>query len=60
VHRDGITSILCACENLSLKLREKYTLTVFENRVQRKIFGLKREEVTGDCTVHSFIIKVTK
>jgi hypothetical protein len=32
----------------SLILREKHRLRVFENRVLRKIFGLKRDEVTGD------------
>jgi hypothetical protein len=29
-------------------LREERRLRVFENRVLRRIFGLKREEVTGD------------
>jgi hypothetical protein len=29
-------------------LREKHTLRVFENRVLRRIFGPKRDEVTGD------------
>jgi hypothetical protein len=29
-----------------LTLREEHTLTVFEKRVLRKIFGPKREEVT--------------
>jgi hypothetical protein len=29
-------------------LREKRRLRVFENRVLRKIFGPKRDEVTGD------------
>jgi hypothetical protein len=29
----------------SLTLRVEYRLKVFENRVQRKIFGSKREEV---------------
>jgi hypothetical protein len=28
-------------------LREKYRLRVFENRVLRRIFGPKRDEVTG-------------
>jgi hypothetical protein len=31
----------------SLTLREKSRLKVFKNRVLRKIFGPKREEVTG-------------
>jgi hypothetical protein len=29
-------------------LREEYTLRVFENIVLRKIFGPKRDEVTGE------------
>jgi hypothetical protein len=32
---------------LSLTLREKRRLSVFENRVLRRIFTLKRDEVTG-------------
>jgi hypothetical protein len=31
----------------SLTLREEHRLRVFENRVLRRIFGSKREEVTG-------------
>jgi hypothetical protein len=33
---------------LSLILREEHRLRVFENRVPRRIFGPKRDEVTGD------------
>jgi hypothetical protein len=29
-------------------LREEHRLRVFENRVLRKIFGCKRDEVTGE------------
>jgi hypothetical protein len=29
-------------------IREEYRLRVFENRVLRKIFGLKRDDVTGE------------
>ena len=36
------------CETWSLTLREEHTLRVFENRVLRRIFGLKRNEVTGE------------
>ena len=36
------------CENWSLTLREEYYLGVFENRVLRKIFGPKRDKVTGE------------
>jgi hypothetical protein len=32
----------------SLSLREEHRLRVFENRVQRLIFGPKRDEVTGE------------
>jgi hypothetical protein len=39
--------ILYGCETLSLTLREKHRLRVFENRVLRRIFGSKRDEVTG-------------
>jgi hypothetical protein len=33
---------------LSLTLREEQRLQVFENRMLRRIFGPKRDEVTGD------------
>jgi hypothetical protein len=29
-------------------LREEYRLRVFENKVLRRIFGAKRDEVTGE------------
>jgi hypothetical protein len=35
------------CGTWSLTLWEKYILRVFENRVLRRIFRLKRDEVTG-------------
>ena len=35
------------CETWSLTLREDSRLRVFENRVLRRIFGAKRDEVTG-------------
>jgi hypothetical protein len=41
--------ILYGCETWSLTLREEHRLRVFENKVLRKIFGLKRDEVTGLC-----------
>jgi hypothetical protein len=34
---------------LSLTLKEEHRLGVFENRVLRRIFGPKRDEVTGEC-----------
>jgi hypothetical protein len=43
----------------SFRLREEHILRVFENRVLRRIFGHKREEVAGgcgeDCIMRSFI-----
>jgi hypothetical protein len=36
------------CEMWSLILREEHRLRVFENRVLRRIFGPKRDEVTGE------------
>jgi hypothetical protein len=39
--------ILYGCETWSLTLREEHKLRVFENRVLRRIFGLKRDGVTG-------------
>jgi hypothetical protein len=39
--------VLYGCETWSLKLREQHRLRVFENRVLRRIYGPKRDEVTG-------------
>jgi hypothetical protein len=39
--------ILYGCETWSLTLREEHRLRVFENRVLRRIFGPKIDEVTG-------------
>jgi hypothetical protein len=39
--------VLYGCEIWSLTLREEHKLRVFENRVLRRIFGQKRDEVTG-------------
>jgi hypothetical protein len=39
--------VLYGCETLSLTLREEHRLSVFENKVLRRIFGLKRDETTG-------------
>ena len=39
--------VLYGCETWSDTLREEHRLRVFENRVLRRIFGLKREVVTG-------------
>jgi hypothetical protein len=40
--------VLYGCNTWSLTLREKRRLRVFENRVLRRVFGPKRDEVTGE------------
>jgi hypothetical protein len=40
--------LLYGCETWSLTPREEHKLRVFENRVLRRIFGPKRDEVTGE------------
>ena len=39
---------LYGCETWSLTLREERKLRVFENKVFKRIFGPRRDEVTGD------------
>jgi hypothetical protein len=40
--------VLYGCETLSLILREEHKLNVFENRVLRRIFRSKGNEVMGN------------
>ena len=40
--------VLYGCETWSLTLREERRVRVFKNRVLRKVFGPKRDEVTGE------------
>jgi hypothetical protein len=40
--------VLHGCETWSLTLREDHRLGVSESRVLRRIFGPKRDEVTGE------------
>jgi hypothetical protein len=40
--------VLYGSETWSLTLRKEHRLRVFENRVLRRIFGPKRDEVTGE------------
>jgi len=40
--------VLYGCETWPLTLREECRLRVFENRVLRRMFGSKRDEVTGE------------
>jgi hypothetical protein len=39
---------LYGCETWSLTLREEHRLRVFKNRVLRRIFGPKKDEVMGE------------
>jgi hypothetical protein len=44
---DNILSLHITILTWSLTLREEHRLRAFENRVLRRIFGPKRDEVTG-------------
>ena len=48
--------VLYGCETWSLTLRQARKLRVFENMVLRRIFGPRKDEVTGnggDCITRS-------
>jgi hypothetical protein len=40
--------VLYGCETWSLTLREEHRLRIFQNRILRKMFELKRNEITRD------------
>ena len=48
IYRTIILPVLYGCETWSLTLREELRLRVFENRVLRRVFGPKGDEVTGN------------
>ena len=49
IHRTIILSVvLYGCNTWSLMLREVHRLKVYENRVLRRIFGPRRDEVIGE------------
>jgi len=51
--------VLYGRETWSFTLAEDYMLRVFENRLLRKMFGPKRNEVTGtlgECVMRRFMI----
>jgi hypothetical protein len=49
IHRTLIPPVvLYGCETWSLISREEHRLRVFENRVLRRIFGPKKDEMTGE------------
>ena len=43
-----LSVVLYGCETWSFTFREEHRLRVFENRVLRRIFGPKRDEVAGE------------
>ena len=43
-----LSVVLYGCETWSLTLREERRLRVFENRVLRRVFGPKRDELRGE------------
>jgi hypothetical protein len=48
IYKTIILPVLYGCETWYLKLREEHRLRIFENRVLRRIFRPKRDEVTGE------------
>jgi hypothetical protein len=55
IYRTIILSVvLYGCGTWSVTLKERHRLRVFENRVLRRIFGAKRDEVTWEWrTLHN-------
>jgi hypothetical protein len=45
----SLTVVLHWCETWSLTLKEEHELRVFENSLLSRVFGPKRDEVTGVC-----------
>ena len=48
-----LTVVLYGCETWSLTLREESKLRMFKNKVLRRIFGPRRDEVTGEWSLHN-------
>ena len=53
IYRTIILCVLYGSETWSLTLREECRLRVFENRVLKRIFGPKRDEVTEWRKLHN-------
>ena len=52
IHRTRILpAVLYGCETWSLTLKEELILRVLENRVLRRIFGPKRDEITAKTRI---------
>ena len=43
--------VLYGCETWLLTIREEHRLRMFEKRVLKRIFGSKRDEVTGEWRI---------
>jgi hypothetical protein len=57
IHKTVILPVLYVCEVWPLTLWEEQRLRVFKNRVLRKIFGPKYNEVKGECrSLHNYEI----
>ena len=60
VYRTKILSVLYGCETWALTLREERSLRVFKNMLLRRIFGPKRDEVTGEwrkpCKLYNVLL----
>jgi hypothetical protein len=48
IYRTIISLVLYGCGTWSLALREKSRMRVFKSRVLGRVFGPKREKVTGE------------
>jgi hypothetical protein len=70
IYKTIILPFLFECENWSLTLREEHGLRVFGNRVLRRIFEPKSNEITEGqknckkrgliiCTLHQMLIRIT-
>jgi hypothetical protein len=44
----SLSSVLYGCETWSFALKEEHRLTIFEDRVQRKVFGPQRDGITRE------------
>jgi len=48
IYRTIVLPVVYGCETWLLTLREEHRLRVFENSLLRRIYGPKRDEVTGE------------
>jgi hypothetical protein len=48
-----IPFVLYGCETWFVSLREEHRLRFFERRFLKRMFGPKRDEVTGEWKLHS-------